>query len=224
MLRKPYLKVAEEGNNNYYILYIDDTFFIATESVVRYNKSKELSQGLKLMPLYAPVMMLFMEMLNVEKIDEKTIEGLGTEEFFEKINVKKVREKIAKLTSTVTEESIFDYTTEIKSFSLRRFIDENEYEVLAIESNSAYRKKVWLGKSDKFGTLMVSTASLLGSETQKFTLLDTFIFNKDIISNILTEVRKIELKNKKKEIKELKKFRKRQEKIEKKMKKEKENE
>ena len=207
MLKKPYKLVAKEDKNNYYLIDTQDTMFLAVESVLNYG-NKEFIQGLKLMPIYAPVMMLFIEMMKMEKIGEKVIEGLGKEEFFETIKVKKVREKIAELTNVVTEESMCKYTDEIKSFALRRFIDEEEYEVLAIETKSQYRRNVWLAKSDKFGTLRLSIAGVFGKETQKFTILDTYVFNKQIISQVILEINKIELKKKKKEYKEFKRLQK----------------
>lgn len=213
MLSKPYLKIADEYNNNYYILYIDETFYIATESVVKYNKNREFSQGLKLMPVYAPVMLLLVEMLKVEKTGEKELEGLGKEEFFKEIDVKKVRERIAELTDTVTEESMFDYVAEIKSLALRRFIDEGNYTILAIENKSNVRRNVWLAKSDKFGTLTISVAGVFGRETQKFTILDTFVYNKDIIGKALIEIQKLQIKQKELDLKELKKLHKQQNKI-----------
>ena len=79
-LDKRYIKFFETGNNIYYLLPVQDELHIVTESVLPlqkkvlfFNKNKDLVQGIKLLELTAPILMLFQEIINadVDKKDEE---------------------------------------------------------------------------------------------------------------------------------------------------------
>ena len=79
-LDKRYIKFFETGNNNYYLLPVQDELHIVTESILPvqkrflfFKRNKNLIQGLKLLELTAPISMLFQEIINadVDKKDEE---------------------------------------------------------------------------------------------------------------------------------------------------------
>lgn len=79
-LDKRYIKFFETGNNKYYLLPFQDEIHIVTESVLPIQKkflffkfNKDLTQGIKLLELTAPISMLFQEMLNAD-VDKKDME------------------------------------------------------------------------------------------------------------------------------------------------------
>lgn len=72
-LDKRYIKFFETGNNRYYLLPIQGELHIVTESVLPlqskflfFKKNKDITQGIKLLELTAPISMLFQEIINAD--------------------------------------------------------------------------------------------------------------------------------------------------------------
>ena len=81
-MEKYYKKFYEVGNNRYYGITADDENFIATETFIKIGtkrfskKPKFLTEGLKLLKITIPTVILFAEMLKLEK--DVKIEDLQT--------------------------------------------------------------------------------------------------------------------------------------------------
>lgn len=78
-LDKRYIKFFETGNNRYYLLPIQGELHIVTESILPlqskflfFKKNKDITQGIKLLELTAPISMLFQEIINADVDKEDT--------------------------------------------------------------------------------------------------------------------------------------------------------
>lgn len=111
-LDKRYIKFFEVENNRYYVLPFQDELHIVTENVLRVQKkllgfiktTKETVQGLKLLELTAPILMLFQEIIcaDVENKDED-FPDMTT---YKKVNNVELRKNLESLYKTSIDENV----------------------------------------------------------------------------------------------------------------------
>lgn len=208
MLNLPYRKFASKENNNYYTLWAGDKLFIAIETVLPYwsgKKLKELVQGLKVFPVYSPVMLAFAEMTYLKKVETKEVEGLGKENIYETINIKAIREKIAELTDSVHEESVFDFNKVVRCATIKQMMEDNSLELLMKQKVDSIKSIYWLAKSDKFGKLTIQEIIASGRSEEKLQDLQTYLFDIEIIGKLLLEYNKQLIIKKRQELRAMKK-------------------
>ena len=215
MLTKPYYKIKTIENNNYYLLQVNNILYLAVESVLRFNekgKEKELQQGLKLLPIYSPILLLLTRFARLESTEEKTVEGLGSEKIYPILDVDKVRTDIKIKTEEIHEESMFDFGVSIKSSIVRKLIEENDFQLLMKLRYDTFRTSYWLAKTDQFGKLTIHDVSAGGRTKEKFAAMDTFFLDLDLVGTILIEYNNLMLRNAAEQKKRLKKALKKQQK------------
>lgn len=205
MLKKPYQLFHVNGLNRYYLLSGDDASFLAVESVVPYGRKmkKEFTQGLKLLPLYAPIQFLLIAFNKVKQKGVKELEGVGEEAIYETVSVEAARMKVAEMTKTVTAESRFDYDAAITCPAAKKFIEDGGYSVLTIENYDSFVKSYWVAKSDRFGKLTIHELVVGGRGKTKLAAMNTFVLDKNIVSDLLLTMYKTELKRDKNTIKKV---------------------
>lgn len=112
-LDKRYIKFFETGNNKYYLLPIQDELHIVTESflplekkILFYKRHKDLVQGLKLLELTAPILMLFQEIISadIEK-EDKDFPDMTT---YKKVDNLKLRKNLENSYKIALDEEIKD--------------------------------------------------------------------------------------------------------------------
>lgn len=217
MLKKPYSKILEKENNNYYFLQVNEIYYLAIESVLKYQtktlfgtRDTELQQGLKLLPIYSPILLTMTGLVQQKATGKKTVEGLGEDIIYDTIDVKEIRLKIAELTKTVHEESKFDFNKAIKCESIKNIMKEQQLSLLMKQDIDTLTSIYWLAKSDKFGKLTIQEVTTFGRTEEVFISANTFVLTRDIVETLLVEYQRLQyeeskriLKMQKKELKRL---------------------
>jgi hypothetical protein len=195
MLKKPYNKFYSVDNNNYYLLEVEDTQYLAVEGFLAYKgwfRTKEMQQSLKLLPLYTPIILALTKLAQAEQIDEKEVEGLGKETIYEKIDINDVRSKIREMTKDVHSESMFDFSKQVKSGITKRLMNENDLHLLMIQKLDSLQTVYWLAKSDQFGKLTIQECMTMGREQEKLMVMNTYVMDKELVGEILQALYKAE--------------------------------
>jgi hypothetical protein len=112
-LDKRYIKFFETGNNRYYLLPVSGELHIVTESILPikqkilcFKRNKDLVQGLKLLELTAPILILFQELLNADvDTEDKEFPDMTTYKKIDNLKMRKSLEEyyIAALNDKVEE-------------------------------------------------------------------------------------------------------------------------
>ena len=142
-----YKKFYEIENNKYYLLPFGDELHLATENVLTYHKrflgfmfKKQITQGLKLLELTAPLLILFQEIINADTdvVDEQ-FPDMTT---YKKIDNVELRKRMEHIYSDALEESIKEMRDDFKSW-LSQLAEDNpnmsEEELIAIEETNKAR-------------------------------------------------------------------------------------
>lgn len=142
-----YKKFYEIENNKYYLLPFGDELHLATETVLTYHKrflgfmfKRQITQGLKLLELTAPLLILFQEIINADTdvVDEQ-FPDMTT---YKKIDNVELRKRMEHIYKDALEESIKEMRDDFKSW-LSQLAEDNpnmsEDELIAIEETNKAR-------------------------------------------------------------------------------------
>ena len=210
MLKKPYKKFYERDFNNYYTIQVADNYYLAIESVLKYRvnpsgKIKELQQGLKLLPLYSPILLTLVSLVQQEQIDVQKVEGLGEEKIYNTVSIPDIRKKIAEMTDQVHEESQFNFKKEIKAPAVRKIMEESNFSLLMRQDLDTFKSVYWIAKSDKFAKLTIHEITTAGRDDEKLMIMNSYFLDKELVEKLLITVQKQQIKEKKEHLKALKK-------------------
>lgn len=195
MLRKPYKKFHEIGTNNYYTLETGDTTFLAVESVLPYKswfRTKEFTTAIKMLPLNSNILYALAKVPKLKKIGEsEQKEGMEKEEYFETLDVKKVRSEMKKIVEEAdTGNHRFDYRKPVHNESIKSLIEEG-YDLLSTETIGTFMRKHWLMKSDKNGVVRIVEATLGGKPTTSRVVdIRFYALNRNIVVSLLNQIAK----------------------------------
>jgi len=208
MLAKPYEKIYSLDNNNYYFLEVNNILYLAIESVLPYTqkgKSKELQQGLKILPIYSPILYLLTQLARLEPIDTKEVEGLGKEDIYDTLDISEVRKTIQGKIEEVHDESMFEFGSSIKSNIVKKLIEENGFELLMKMNYDTFRSSYWVAKTDQYGKLTLHDITTGGRQTDKVMTMSTFFLDVKLAGIILIAYNDMMIKRMKRQQKMLKK-------------------
>jgi len=195
MLRKPFRLLHKVDINRYYVVEFDRyNRFIATESIffVKNNpnaKPKEMTQGMKLLRLSAPVLGLLVGYyeLPVEREESKND---TVEKYYPKMDLNPIREWINQLIESQADLKEGQYggittPSEYDNPTVKALIEEG-YEVIGVLEEGSRTDTVLLVKQNPLGIFRIAELILSGKETGKSVVsLTTHTFNKEIAMKIL---------------------------------------
>lgn len=198
MLKKPFKLIHKVDINRYYVVEFDRyNRFIATESIffVKNNataKPKEMTQGMKLLRLSAPILGLLVGYyeLPVEREEKKDI---GIEKFYPRMDLDPIRVWINELIESQGDLKEGQYggittPTEYDNPTVKALVDEG-YEIMGVLEEGSRTDTVLLVKQNPLGIFRVAELVLTGKETGKSVVsLTTHTFNKDIAVKILDDL------------------------------------
>ena len=198
MLKKPFKLIHKVDINRYYVVEFDRyNRFIATESIffVKNNptaKPKEMTQGMKLLRLSAPILGLLVGYyeLPVEREEKKDI---GIEKFYPRMDLDPIRVWINELIESQGDVKEGQYggittPTEYDNPTVKALVDEG-YEIMGVLEEGSRTDTVLLVKQNPLGIFRVAELVLTGKETGKSVVsLTTHTFNKDIAVKILDDL------------------------------------
>jgi hypothetical protein len=195
MLKKPFRLLHKVDINRYYVVEFDRyNRFIATESIffVKNNpnaKPKEMTQGMKLLRLSAPVLGLLVGYyeLPVEREESKND---TVEKYYPKMDLNPIREWINQLIESQADLKEGQYggittPSEYDNPTVKALIEEG-YEVIGVLEEGSRTDTVLLVKQNPLGIFRIAELILSGKETGKSVVsLTTHTFNKEIAMKIL---------------------------------------
>jgi hypothetical protein len=195
MLRKPFRLLHKVDINRYYVVEFDRyNRFIATESIffVKNNpnaKPKEMTQGMKLLRLSAPVLGLLVGYyeLPVEREESKND---TVEKYYPKMDLNPLREWINQLIESQADLKEGQYggittPSEYDNPTVKALIEEG-YEIIGVLEEGSRTDTVLLVKQNPLGIFRIAELILSGKETGKSVVsLTTHTFNKEIAMKIL---------------------------------------
>jgi hypothetical protein len=195
MLKKPFRLLHKVDINRYYVVEFDRyNRFIATESIffVKNNpnaKPKEMTQGMKLLRLSAPVLGLLVGYyeLPVEREESKND---TVEKYYPKMDLNPLREWINQLIESQADLKEGQYggittPSEYDNPTVKALIEEG-YEIIGVLEEGSRTDTVLLVKQNPLGIFRIAELILSGKETGKSVVsLTTHTFNKEIAMKIL---------------------------------------
>ena len=198
MLKKPFKLIHKVDINRYYVVEFDRyNRFIATESIffVKNNptaKPKEMTQGMKLLRLSAPILGLLVGYFELP-VEREEIKDKHTERYYPKINLDPIRKWIMDLIESQEDLKEGQYggittPTEYENPTVTALIEEG-YEIIGVIEEGSRTDTVLLVKQNPLGIFRVAELVLTGKETGKSVVsLTTHTFNKDIAVKILNDL------------------------------------
>jgi len=202
MLSAPYQKILTIENNNYYLLSVENTYYLATETILRLENGDEIQQGLKVMPLYSATMLSLIAAIKLEKIGEDTLEDydakedgdLGKTEYFAILDVDSIREQLNEEIKGLGKEfkSRFSYTKNIGSELLSSLLHDSRFQFLMAEQLDSRVRFVWAVKSNKFGDVTFHQVLVAGKNTrsEKIITINTYVLTRELIGTVLMHIQK----------------------------------
>lgn len=195
MLKKPHNYVTSVGDNNYYLLNANGDVLVTIESVVKYKtlfrRTREFTQGLKLMPLGSPLLYTFVEMTKLGVIGESDKEGLEREVYYDEVNVKSIRRKLKRLVDSIDEGGAgakYNYSKTSTNPIFKEIINKGT-DLLCIEELGSFARYLWLAGSDRYGTLTVHRLLETGRPSKsKIVGFETFVFDIDLVNKIMIKL------------------------------------
>jgi hypothetical protein len=195
MLKKPFRLLHKVDINRYYVVEFDRyNRFIATESIffVKNNpnaKPKEMTQGMKLLRLSAPVLGLLVGYyeLPVEREESKND---TVEKYYPRMDLNPIREWINQLIESQEDLKEGQYggittPSEYDNPTVKALIEEG-YEIIGVLEEGSRTDTILLVKQNPLGIFRIAELVLTGKETGKSVVsLTTHTFNKEIAMKIL---------------------------------------
>lgn len=105
MLTAPYTFVYQDDNNKFYIISVDDESYLATESVLPMEGDAELQQGLKILHLDVPTLILLNTFAN-SPIETSDPDGL--QDYYATINPDLFKERLDSMLAKLKAEGYDD--------------------------------------------------------------------------------------------------------------------
>lgn len=198
MLKKPFKLIHRVDINRYYVVELDRyNRFIATESIffLKNNpsaKPKEMTQGMKLLRLSAPVLGLLVGYYELPVTEEKKTDQ-GVEKYYPKINLDPIRKWINELIETQEDLKEGQYggittPTEYDNPTVKALLEEG-YEIIGVIEEGSRTDTVLLVKQNPLGIFRIAELVLTGKETGKSVVsLTTHTYNKDIAVKVLNDL------------------------------------
>lgn len=198
MDKKVFDEFYRTGDNVYGILKTEDQEFLTTETITKVKGwffTKDVTMGMKQLPLSAAVYALMADFLETPVIREDDLggEALETEIIYDEVDVKATRKMLRQMAKEAKEasgglEGRFNYAKSTKNEVVRKFMEDGN-QLLCVETLSPRVEQVYLAKSDQFGTLTIHKCFMHGKgEKAKLLYMETFVYNKPIVEALFKKI------------------------------------
>lgn len=196
MLTAPYNFIYQDDNNKFYIITVEDELYLATESVLPMEDDAELQQGLKILHLDIPTIML----LNVfAKSPIETSDPDGLQNYYATLNPDLFKERLDNMLVKLKDEDYKDlfYTATNDTDFLSYFAASD---VLAGEGNPVLwftvdklkRHHIWHIGLNPYGNLVLFVLSYVkvGDGDFDYNIYDMnrFVYGIDAVKAIVDNI------------------------------------
>lgn len=171
MLKFPFELLEKRGMNRYYTLHVNEVDYLAIESVVEMPKEarkqngklpKEFSQGLKVIPLTAPMLFLLLQFVKTEFLVEKEDVFGDKEPTYAPLEVTKIKASAEELFNKV--EKNFYFTDTVDNTTIKSMVDNEGFELYCVEEHSKHLRSSWLIYTNERGLLRITEVITAGKE------------------------------------------------------------
>ena len=200
MLKHPYKLLNKQGINRYYTLNVNNAEYLAIESVVKLpKKSKtkenytEFSQGLKVLPLSAPMLYLLLRFSNTKEVGKrKDITG-HNEKVYEKLNIEELKKEAKEFFSKAGSNYIFDGTADNET--VKSLVTTDEFSLFFIEPESKHVLHYWLVYTNDTGLIRLYDVITFGREngSKNVISLTSYALDREIVQKLFEKLEKNEL-------------------------------
>jgi len=203
MLKKPYKFVTQLDHNKYYFIEAQEFPYIAIESVLNVQngrKTIELQQGLKLIPVNAPMSLLFNNVRYLTPIEKTKVETI-----FQEFNVDELRQSLRNvrellLANNIDDElpyEIFDRYEQVATNNTILSLEHQGFNRLYSQGAiglPVHGRTTWLYKVNNIGGVTLMEITTVGKDDpyNNVVSINTTLLNTNLISRIM---RKIEHKD-----------------------------
>jgi hypothetical protein len=210
MLKKPFKLIHKIDINRYYVVEFDRyNRYITTESIFFFKnnpnaKPKEMTQGIKMLRLSAPVLGILVGYYELP-VEVETKRDKHIERYYPRMNIDPIRKWIMSLLESQEDLKDGQYqgitTPETYDNPTVKALIEEGFEMVGVIAEGSRTDTVILLKQNPLGIFRVAELVLTGKETGKSVVsLTTHTFNKDIAVKILDDLDNFRTKKSNKEI------------------------
>jgi hypothetical protein len=171
MLKYPFELLEKRGINRYYTLKVNDIDYLAVESVVEMPKEarkdnsklpKEFTQGLKVLPLTAPMLFLLLQFTRNEFKGEKEDAFGDLEPTYAPLEMIQIKTQADELFAEV--EKNFYFADSVENSTVKSLIDNEGFELYCVEEHSKHLRSSWLVYTNERGLLRLTEVITAGKE------------------------------------------------------------
>jgi hypothetical protein len=147
MLKFPFELLEKRGINRYYTLNVNDVDYLAVESVLQMSKDarkvnsklpKEFTQGLKVLPLTAPMLFLLLQFTRSATLGEKEDTFGDLEPIYAPLQMPMVKTQADELFASVDKN--FYFADSVENPTITSLIDNEGFELYCVEEHSKHMR------------------------------------------------------------------------------------
>ena len=171
MLKFPFELLEKRGINRYYTLKVNEIDYLAVESVVEMPKEarkdnsklpKEFTQGLKVLPLTAPMLFLLLQFTRNDFKGEKEDVFGDLEPTYAPLEMTQIKTQADDLFASV--EKNFYFADSVENSTIKSLIDNEGFELYCVEEHSKHLRSSFLVYTNERGLLRITEVITAGKD------------------------------------------------------------
>ena len=201
MLKFPFELLEKRGINRYYTLNVNNVDYLAVESVVEMPKDarkensklpKEFTQGLKILPLTAPMLFLLLQFTKADFKGEKEDTFGDKEPTYTPLEMMTIKTQAEELFKQVDKN--FYFADSVENPTITSLINNEGFELYCVEEHSKHLRSSWLVYTNERGLLRITEVITAGKEGFGSVIAtNSYALNRDILVKLFEKLRKNEL-------------------------------
>lgn len=201
MLKFPFELLDKRGINRYYTLKVNDIDYLAIESVVEMPKEarkensklpKEFTQGLKILPLTAPMLFLLLQFTRNEFKGDKEDAFGDLEPTYAPLEMIQIKQQADDLFKSV--ERNFYFADNVENPTIESLIKNEDFELYCIEEHSKHLRSSWLVYTNERGLLRLTEVVTAGKEGfGNVIATNSYALDRSILVKLFEKLRRNEL-------------------------------
>ena len=201
MLKFPFELLEKRGINRYYTLKVNEVDYLAIESVVDMPKDarkqntklpKEFTQGLKVIPLTAPMLFLLLQFTKADFVADKEDVFGDKEPTYAPLEMTIIKTQADELFADV--EKNFYFADSVENSTIKSLIDNEGFELYTVEEHSKHLRSSWLVYTNERGLLRLTEVITAGKEGFGNVIsTNSYALDRSILVKLFEKLRKNEL-------------------------------
>jgi hypothetical protein len=201
MLKFPFELLEKRGINRYYTLNVNDVDYLAVESILQMSKDarevnsklpKEFTQGLKVLPLTAPMLFLLLQFTRSATLGEKEDTFGDLEPIYSPLQMPMVKTQADELFASVDKN--FYFADSVENPTITSLIDNEGFELYCVEEHSKHMRSSWLVYTNERGLLRITEVITAGKQGFGSVIAtNSYALDRSILVKLFEKLKKNEL-------------------------------